>query len=145
MSKINIITKRTKFILLSFGILAILTGFPYVLSLYGPTEVEVRKWGYVMLIGGVLTILISCIKETTKARGLKIFLVVFITFAQGPPIALWLAFHGSGISDGSPQTDFIAHWGFSIPHILIFILGVFAILSIKSMERIQLINEQNID
>ena len=42
---------------------------------------------------------------------------VIVALLQVPPILLWLAFHGSGISDGTPPSTFVAHWAYSIPHL----------------------------
>ena len=40
-----------------------------------------------------------------------------VALLQVPPVLLWFAFHGSGISDGTPPSTFVAHWAYSIPHL----------------------------
>jgi hypothetical protein len=39
------------------------------------------------------------------------------------PIALWWQFHRQGISDGTPPSAFVAHWGFSAPHIALLAIS----------------------
>ena len=43
---------------------------------------------------------------------------------QIPPIILWFIFYGHEISDGTPPSSFIAHWGYSMSHIFIFLICV---------------------
>lgn len=47
-----------------------------------------------------------------------------LALLQGLPIVLWFLFHGSGISDGSPPSSFVAHWGFSLPHIALLAVSL---------------------
>ncbi|SEN56212.1 hypothetical protein SAMN05444955_11456 [Lihuaxuella thermophila] len=61
----------------------------------------------------------------TVDRGMIFSLLLL---AQLPPIALWMVFHGSGISDGTPPSDFVAHWAWALPHLL---LAVTTLLSIR--------------
>lgn len=44
---------------------------------------------------------------------------VILALLQVPPVVLWFAFHGSGISDGTPPSTFVAHWGYSVPHLVL--------------------------
>ncbi|MCR4441202.1 MAG: hypothetical protein QHH10_04080 [Peptococcaceae bacterium] len=99
------------------GILTIAVGLPYVLGLYGPTEAEVRTWGNMAIILGV-GILFSSTNVFITKRVLGSLLLI-TTLIQIPPIVLWFVFHGYGISDGTPPSSFMAHWGFSFPHIFV--------------------------
>lgn len=114
-----------------FCVLSIVIGLIYALGLYGSTEVEVNQWGIITMLGGIITISISIIKGNRFIRVIMIFLIVLISMAQVPPIALWITFHGYTITDGTPPSSFVAHWAFAIPHIFIFILGLLSLIKIK--------------
>lgn len=108
------------------GIGTILLGLTYAVSLFGPTEAEVRLWGLVSLCAGIVSLLLTgtLIDRTGKAaRFILSATSLFIAALQILPILLWWQFHdrgiahGGGISDGTPPSSFVAHWAFSVPHI----------------------------
>ena len=104
------------------GFGAILLGLPYILHAFGPTEAEVVTWGEVSLCNGaVLLFLPLGLGRSTKrlAKVAVAFSHVLLALLQVPPVVLWFAFHGSGISDGTPPSTFVAHWGYSIPHLVL--------------------------
>lgn len=104
------------------GLLSVAVGLPYILGLYGPTEAEVRTWGITAIIlgCGILVFLVSGGLSITAKHILGSMLLI-AALIQIPPILLWFIFHGYGISDGTPPSSFVAHWGFSIPHILVLL------------------------
>jgi hypothetical protein len=106
---------------------AILLGFPYIFGAFGPTEVEVQIWGVVSVgIGAFLGLLCLAIGRSNK-RIAKVALAlgyIFLALFQVLPIYLWFMFHGYGISDGTPPSAFVAHWGYSISHIILFVVGL---------------------
>ncbi len=131
MDKLRGIEKGLKIITIIIGIGNILIGLTYILGMYGPTEVEVGYWGLLSILLGVLLIGIGQIKDSRLIKMVKIFLILLIMVIQILPIVLWFEFHGYGISDGTPPSDFIAHWGYSIPHILILMLCIYNIFQIQ--------------
>ncbi|WP_053366293.1 hypothetical protein [Bacillus sp. FJAT-27245] len=121
--------KNTAKLEMLVGVLAVLTGLLYLLRLFGPTESEVVSWGLlVVIIGGVVTFLgIFKTKVTDLLTGALVFFLILI---QLPAIFLWLTFHGSSISDGTPPSNFVAHWIFATPHIAISLIGLILIVSL---------------
>ena len=125
--------------LVSIG--AVFLGLPYLTRAFGPTEAEVYLWGRVSCYTGIAMILLTAVTEIVKAtsrKPVKGLVVVWglgflwLALLQMLPIYLWLAFHGYGISDGTPPSPFVAHWAYAIPHILE--LG-FSILALYNLTR----------
>jgi hypothetical protein len=114
---------------ITVGILTILTGLLYLFRVFGPTESEVFTWGILaVILGGVIVLL--RINKYKLTNFIKMVLAFFLVLIQIPAIILWFSFHGSGISDGTPQSNFVAHWIFAIPHMMIVLLGVVLIVSL---------------
>jgi hypothetical protein len=103
---------------------SIALGLTYVLHAFGPTEAEVVLWGWVSIYLGLAVVPLtvgawrshSGIIEGVAGLGWGI-----VALLQVPPILLWFAFHGSGISDGTPPSTFVAHWAYSIPHLAVLV------------------------
>lgn len=111
---------------------AILLGLPYIFHAFGPTEAEVVSWGEISLYTGVaLTLLSIGIGHSTKriSRGILALGYLFLALLQVLPIFLWFTFHGTGISDGTPPSPFVAHWGYAIPHLVLLVIGIMVIMS----------------
>jgi hypothetical protein len=111
---------------------AILLGLPYIFRAFGPTEAEVASWGEVSLYTGiVLTLLAVAIGRNTKKffRGILALGYLFLALLQVLPIFLWFTFHGTGISDGTPPSPFVAHWGYAIPHLAVLVVSLAATVS----------------
>lgn len=111
---------------------AILLGLPYIFHAFGPTEAEVVSWGEISLYTGVaLTLLSIGIGHSTKriSRGILALGYLFLALLQVLPIFLWFTFHGTGISDGTPPSPFVAHWGYAIPHLVLLVIGIMVIIS----------------
>lgn len=106
-----------KYFYTAISILSIIVGLTYVKGIYGPTESEVALWGFISITIGIITSIIG-----SKSNFLNGFICILNIAMQILPISLWFSFHGSGISDGTPPSNFIAHWAFSLPHILILAL-----------------------
>lgn len=111
------------------GILTILTGFLYAFELFGPTEPIVATWGSLAVIIGVGIVFLG-INKHNIAKFIEMVIVFFLVIIQTPPIFLWIAFNGRGISDGTPASNFVAHWIFGTPHILIALMGLVIIVSL---------------
>ena len=111
------------------GVGAIVLGLPYMYRAFGPTEAEVVLWGKVSLYIGIVLVLLSLVAGHKRARVvIKPILglgYLILSVLQVPPIFLWFLFHGSGISDGTPPSSFVAHWGYAIPHIILLTICVF--------------------
>ena len=107
---------------------AILLGLPYSFHAFGPTEAEVVSWGRISLYLGASLILLSIgIGRSNKNRAARVFLslgYLSLALLQAVPILLWVAFHGSGISDGTPPSAFVAHWLYSIPHVVLLFISL---------------------
>lgn len=119
--KKNLLT--IKYIHIVIGVLSIIVGLMYAEGIYGPTESEVVFWGYISIIMGIVTALIG-----NRSISLNFILCILNIALQISPISLWFSFHGRGISDGTPPSNFIAHWVFSLPHILILALCSIVVL-----------------
>lgn len=114
-------------IMLIGGVGAILLGLPYIFYAFGPTEAEVASWGEVSLYTGiVLTLLAIVIGRSAKKffRGILALGYLVLALLQVLPIFLWFTFHGTGISDGTPPSPFVAHWVYAVPHIVLLIAGL---------------------
>lgn len=108
------------------AICSIFVSIPYIIYAYGPTEREVVYWGMFSFAWGVILLFLSI---SMNNRGISEKIVTYIGFfiiglIQIPPIILWFTFHGYGISDYTPPSSFIAHWGYGMPHIIIFLICI---------------------
>jgi uncharacterized membrane protein HdeD (DUF308 family) len=116
---------------ITLGVLSILTGLIYVIGVFGPTESEVTSWGLLAMILGGMMVYFGIDKEN-KATFISILIAILLLAIQIPAIILWFMFTGSGISDGTPPSYFVANWIYATPHIVIFLLGLlFIFVSIK--------------
>lgn len=103
------------------GLSSIALGYSYAHELYALLESEVQQWGYFSELLGVVLLLLAL--KPTHGVFMRFILNICLVI-QIPPIILWVIFHGSRITD-APQTiadQFVAHWAFSIPHIVLFCL-----------------------
>jgi len=87
------------------------------------------KWrGVLEVMVGLFIIGLSFfIARGKHIKALLIVLLSINTLLQILPSILWFLFNGTGISDGSPPSDFVASWIYSLPHISIGLLGVLCI------------------
>ena len=109
------------------GFGAILLGLLYIFHAFGPTEAEVVIWGWLSLYMGASLILLSMGIGRSNKKAAKVFLslgYIGLALFQVVPILLWFAFHGSGISDGTPPSAFVAHWSYSIPHASLLVVSL---------------------
>lgn len=112
------------------GVGAIVLGLPYIYRAFGPTEAEVVLWGKVSLCSGIVLTIFSLAVGHKRIRIFELILGLgysVLMVLQLPPIIFWFAFHGSGISDGTPPSPFVAHWGYAIPHIILLAIGAFTL------------------
>jgi hypothetical protein len=108
-------------------------GLPYIYHAFGPTEAEVVSWGQVSLYTGIYLAIVSLALGHQRARPFKLLLALgyfSLALSQLPPIYAWFAFHGRGISDGTPPSPFVAHWVYAIPHIIVLAIGSFILYSL---------------
>ena len=112
---------------LAVSALSALVGTPYMLRYFGPTEAEVAQWGVLSIsLGGVLMVA-GWLYAVLGSRWLGRVLLVgcaAVAVLQPLPVLLWIAFHGSGISDGSPPSTFVAHSAYALPHLLLLAASV---------------------
>lgn len=106
-------------LLIGFGSMGL--GYTYAHELYGVLESEVQQWGYLSEILGAVLFLLVFKPRHGRFMSLILYLCLGI---QIPPIILWFIFHGSRITDAPPTINdqFVAHWAFSIPHIILLTL-----------------------
>ena len=106
------------------GLGAVALGLLYAGYAFGPTEAEVAGWGRVAIILGVALILVTAARAVAKpvmtlVVSATTLVAVATALIQLPPIVLWFVFHGSGISDGTPPSSFVAHWAYALPHAIV--------------------------
>ncbi|MDD2246568.1 MAG: hypothetical protein PHC39_05755 [Proteiniphilum sp.] len=122
--------------LLSIG--NILLGYSYVHEWYGVLESEVQYWGYFSEVLGLLLLILAWMPH--KGNFTRVILSICLVI-QIPPIILWFIFHGGEITDYVPafSDQFVAHWAFSVPHILLAAMCVYLLKLIKrnSASRLQ--------
>ena len=105
---------------------SILLGLPHLLRAFGPTEAEVVSWGQVALLTGIALAALALLLWRSRRKLAQLVLSLgygWLALLQVLPIALWILFHGSGISDGSPPSAFVAHWAYALPHLALFLLS----------------------
>lgn len=71
---------------------------------------------------GVLLLFLAVVLGRSKVRLAKVALAsgyIILVLLQVPPVVLWFTFHGSNICDGTPPSTFVAHWGYSVPHLVL--------------------------
>jgi hypothetical protein len=115
--------------LLSIG--SILLGYSYAHEWYGMLESEVQYWGYLSeALGLILLILILPRFKGVILTKVILFIGLIINI---PPIILWFIFHGYRITDAPPtiSDQFIAHWTFSVPHVILVAMCVYLLKLIK--------------
>lgn len=111
--------------MLAGAIGGVLLGLPYIFHAFGPTEAEVARWGVVCALAGIVLLPPAVGMGRSSSKYLKVGLgsgYAALALIQVPPIFLWLAFHGAGISDGTPPSGFVAHWGYALPHLAALIV-----------------------
>jgi len=109
------------------GVGAVMLGMPYMLRLFGPTEVEVAKWGRLCVATGLFQFGVGVslnLLNPSARRSLVGLGGVLIAVLQVLPIALWFVFSGSPIADGTPHAAFVAHWAYCLPHVGLGALGI---------------------
>ena len=124
---------RNVTLMVAVAVGAIILGFVYIFRAFGPAEAEVVLWGQVSVgLGIALGILALTVgSRRTKLRQLILGLgYAVLVVLQIPPTILWFAFHGSGISDGTPPSPFVAHWGYAIPHIILLAIGALTVVRV---------------
>lgn len=117
---------KNKILLVIGAVGAVVLGLVYVFRAFGPTEAEVVLWGWVSAgLGIVLGLLVLAIKLEHAKFGRVILGAGYALLAalQIPPIVLWFAATGSGITDGTPPSPFVAHWAYAIPHLVLLLVG----------------------
>jgi hypothetical protein len=129
-----------KYNVLPVGILSIIVGSLYLpvpwYILGDETEAEIGVWGLSSILGGLFACIGSTFlsnKNTAVQKGLHIIaalgMILFI-FAQVLPIVLWIMFWGTPITEGGSANPTTGGLHGLLPHILIVVLSIFALLSI---------------
>ena len=112
-------------LMLAGGIGGVLLGLPYIFHAFGPTEAEVAHWGMICTLAGAVLLMLAVGIGRSKQRVAKVGLAAGYTalaLLQVPPIFLWFVFHGTGISDGTPPSEFVAHWGYALAHLALLMV-----------------------
>lgn len=129
---------KTDLFMLIGAVGAILLGLAYLLHAFGPTEAEVVTWGRISLFIGIVLVLLLVGLEYRHSVSIKVILglgYAVLALLQVLPIFLWFAFDGTGISDGTPPSAFVAHWVYALPHLVLLSLSLVAFYRLyKSFE-----------
>jgi len=114
---------------------AVILGFVYIFNVFGPIDAAVVLWGQVSVgLGialGILTLTVGA-KRTMLCRLILGLGYTVLVVLQIPPVILWIAYHGFGIERSGP---FVAHWGYAIPHMILFFLSAFTLYHIARGKR----------
>ncbi|MBN1429989.1 MAG: hypothetical protein JXB07_16590 [Anaerolineae bacterium] len=130
------------------GIGSILLGLPYILHAFGPTEAEVMTWGQVSLYTGIVLVCLSAgigRNNNIAARLVLALGYVVLILLQVHPIFLWFTFHGTGISDGTPPSTFVAHWCYATPHIALVIVSLLVLYYLAQREPQSAVAQQELE
>jgi len=122
-------TKLIYFMVLG-GAGSVLLGLPYILEVFGPTESIVALWGQVSVFIGVLLVISALTLRSVDVRINRFILALeffILALLQIPPTFLWIELRGHGISDLPYPDQFIAHWGYSIPHMILFLDAILVV------------------
>lgn len=109
---------------------SVLLGLPYILEVFGPTEAEVALWGQVSVFLGILLVISAFTLRRVDVRINRFILALeffILAFLQIPPTFFWIVLHGHGMSDLPYPDQFIAHWGYSIPHMILFLDAILVV------------------
>lgn len=128
----------------ALGASAIITGLLFVFRVFGPTETEVVIWGGLAVFLGSVIVLLSIINYKL-INFIKMVFAFFLVVIQIPAIILWFLFHGSAISDGTPQSNFVAHWTFALPHMMIALLSVLLIVNLYKINKFSSFSINDVD
>mgnify|MGYP006291782947 CR=1 FL=1 len=126
---------KWRWIVSLIGAGSLFLGMAYVAHVFGPTEAEVVTWGKMSVgLGVALGIwgIIGGIGPSGLVRVNAALLCGGSAVLQVLPIMLWVTFHGSGISDGTPPSPFVAHWGYALPHVALLVLSGVTIWRLKN-------------
>lgn len=101
-------------------------GLPYICSIYGFAQDVAVKWGILSVFVGLLllcsTAIIDNLQDNT-AKGLLMFEFSSLCLLQLVPIYFWFNAHGNALLV-STTSKYTAHWGFSVPHLVLFSIGL---------------------
>ena len=95
-------------------------------------------WGWVSIYLGLAVVPLTVGAWRSNSRIIQGIVGLgwgILALLQVPPILLWFAFHGSGISDGTPPSAFVAHWAYSIPHLAVLAASVAMVRNLLSWLR----------
>lgn len=115
------------------GLGTVLLGLLYTNHAFGPTEAEVVDWGRIAIVLGAILGVGAIVAARVRHAVVVLFLAIdcaAVAALQVPPIGLWILFHGTGISDGSPPSAFVAHWAYGLPHVAVAAAGLYAMLGL---------------
>ncbi len=114
---------KVQILLLILAAATFTVGYTYTHGYYGWVEIAVLVWGYFAQLLGIILFclfLYSFIAFGSSTIKLTLFLNIII---QVPPILLWFIFHGGEITEPR-NSQFIAHWAYSLMHIFILVVCV---------------------
>ncbi len=129
---------KWRWIVSLIGAGSLFLGMAYVAHVFGPTEAEVVTWGKVSTGLGVVLGILSVVGGIGPSGLVQVIAALLCggsALLQVLPIALWVTFHGSGISDGTPPSPFVAHWGYALPHVALLVLSGVTIWQLLNRER----------
>lgn len=126
--------QKQNLLIIIASLLSILISVPYNFDKFGEATESIRSFGMVSLVLGVILLFLMLIDlskknksgKTTK-NSLGVILLILAIIQIGPSI-LWFLFNNTPLTDGTPQSGFMAHWYYAIPHIIILILAIMSLI-----------------
>lgn len=107
-------------------------GLPYICRICGFGQGAAIKWGILSVIVGMLLLCSTVIMDNLQnntAKGLLLFEFSALSLLQLVPIYYWFSAHGNALLV-STTSKLTAHWGFSIPHLILFTVGLVVVYHI---------------
>ncbi|MBM7854325.1 small-conductance mechanosensitive channel [Desulfohalotomaculum tongense] len=109
------------------GISSMVIGLPYILKIFSSVKTELTSWGIASVFIGFLLIASAVAVSHINTKIIRAVLALeysVLVLLQVPPVMLWLSENSTYIAVGTGSGQLAGHWAFSIPHLVLMLMGV---------------------